>query len=184
MGITMLRILGLPILLILLGCQPSNHGVSKLKFDSTKIVIFSLDTTTINEEKNVELSYMKNNGSPISLTQDEVDLVELRLGETLNKINEDRRIEFEAYKQWFPSDTLTVQKFFLVTLNDYNRQYVPYKSKEGERHVLVNFFCSRERLEFAKSNIIMPSGGGSCYFNVTINLSKGIYQDLSVNAPI
>jgi hypothetical protein len=182
----MFRILGLPILLILIGCQPSNHRVSKLKFDSTKIVIFSLDTTTINEERNVELSYLKNNGSPISLTQDEVDLVELRLGETLNKINEDRRIEFEAYKQRYSSDTLTVQNFFLVNLNDYNRQYVPYKSKEGERHVWVNCFCSRtpERLEFVKSNIIMPSGGGSCYFNVTINLSKGIYQDLSVNAPM
>lgn len=173
-------------LLILLGCQPSNHRVSKLKFDSTKIVIFSLDTTTINEERNIELSYLKNNGSPISLTQDEVDLVELRLGETLSKINEDRRKEFEAYKQSFPSDTLTIQNFSLVTLNDYKRQYVPYKSKEGERHVWVNCFCSRspERLEFAKSNIIMPLGGGSCYFSVTINLSKGIYQDLFVNAPM
>jgi len=181
----MLRILGLPILVILVGCQPSNHRVSKLKFDSTKIVIFSLDTTTINEEKNIELSYLKKNGSPISLTQDELDLVELKLGEALNKINEDKRIEFEAYKQGHPNDTLTFQDF-LVNLNHYNRQYVPYKSKEGERHVWVNCFCSRtqERLEFAKSNIIMPLGGGSCYFSVTINLSKGIYQDLSVNAPM
>jgi hypothetical protein len=180
-----IRAFGIFLLLLLIDCQQSNHRSQKLEFDSTRIAIFALDTTTVNEEKNVELSYLKNNGSAISLYQNDLVLIEVKLEECIVAINKEQKRVFEKYGKDYPYEKLTIKEF-LVTLARYNRQYVPYMSKEGERHVWVNCFCSKSREEgnYWRSNIIDGLGGGSCYFSVTINLSKGTYQGLWVNAPM
>lgn len=180
----MFRKLDLPILLILIGCQPSNHGVSKLKFDSTTIVIFSLDTTTINEERNVELSFLKEE-SPISLTQDDLALIEIKLEECIIEINNNQKIVFETYGKSYPYEKLTITDF-LVALSKYKRQYVAYKKKGGDRYVWVNCFPAKnkEMSKYGRSIIVSGVGGGTCCFSVKINLSKQTYDDLSVNAPM
>jgi hypothetical protein len=180
----MLRIICFPVLFSLISCRQSHNNASRLDLDSTKIVIFSLDTTTIDLERNVELSFLKEEIS-ISLTQDDLTLIETKLEECITEINNDQKITFERYNRIFPSEKLSISDF-LVTLSKYRRQYVPYQKRDGDRYVWVNCFPakSRDSEEFWRSIIISSLGGGTCCFSVTINLSKKKHEKPFVNAPI
>jgi hypothetical protein len=65
-------------------------------------------------------------------------------------------------------------------LSQYKRQYVPSINDKGEKVVWVNCFCSKWDRNW-KKELIRVEDGGSCYFNVTINLVTGKYDDLRVN---
>jgi predicted choloylglycine hydrolase len=61
----------------------------------------------------------------------------------------------------------------------YKRQYFPYISKDGSKHVKVVCFC--ETNFNWKKNIVDVLDGGDCYFNVIINLDLKTYSDLDIN---
>ncbi|AEV98146.1 hypothetical protein A4D02_33690 [Niastella koreensis] len=62
----------------------------------------------------------------------------------------------------------------------YKRQYVAVTNDKGEKIVWVNCFCHVDGFDWKKS-IVMVSDGGSCYFNVEINLTRGEYNGFWVN---
>ena len=67
-----------------------------------------------------------------------------------------------------------------IDLNNYKRQYVAVINSFGEKEVWVNCLCKQNN-ENWKKEIIFVDDGGSCYFNLKINLSKSRYYDLVIN---
>jgi hypothetical protein len=69
----------------------------------------------------------------------------------------------------------------ISALNKYNRQYVGYYDQNNHRVIFLNCFC--QRIGLPNRLIISASGGGSCYFEIKIDLALTRCFDFKVNAP-
>jgi hypothetical protein len=64
----------------------------------------------------------------------------------------------------------------------YYRQYVGYFDSNGDKIILINAFCSKEgSSEELTKKWIMIKDGGSCYFNIKINLNTKTCFDFLIN---
>jgi len=74
------------------------------------------------------------------------------------------------------------KKYFSIDMDKekYKRQYVAVTNKKGEKEVWINCLCQTHGDNW-KTSLIMVDDGGSCFFNLKINLSKEKCYDLSVN---
>lgn len=68
-----------------------------------------------------------------------------------------------------------------LSLNGYKRQLLAVVTEAGEKQVWVNCLCE-VRDGGWKKKTIRGSGGGDCYFNVRLNLSKKSWSEADVNA--
>jgi hypothetical protein len=66
----------------------------------------------------------------------------------------------------------------------YKRQYVSFIDKEGHKKVWINCFCWTTNDEYSdwKKSVVMVDDGGSCYFNLIIDLTDNSFSDFEVNA--
>jgi hypothetical protein len=74
--------------------------------------------------------------------------------------------------------------WYTIDLPTYKRQYVPFVSATGEKEVWVNCFCTDGaswKHDYWREDVVFVMDGGNCYFNVMINLTKGLCYDLMVN---
>ncbi|HEX2629121.1 MAG TPA: hypothetical protein VHM26_08920 [Chitinophagaceae bacterium] len=65
-------------------------------------------------------------------------------------------------------------------LNEYRRQIVATYNEKGEKVVWVNCLC-REFGGRWRKEIISVYDGGSCFFNITINLTTKTFYEFTVN---
>lgn len=63
----------------------------------------------------------------------------------------------------------------------YKRQYIPYLSKNGSKHIKIICFCEDFGNNNWKKNILSVLDGGNCFFEVIINLSTNTYSQLRIN---
>jgi hypothetical protein len=73
-------------------------------------------------------------------------------------------------------------KHFGIDLNrgNYRKQLVAATNTKGEKEVWINCFCRADDIRW-KTEIMYVDDGGSCYFKLRVNLTKGTYYDLGVN---
>ena len=76
-------------------------------------------------------------------------------------------------------EDLGIESRSLLENNQYYKQILPFKSKEGKKMIWINCFC--EYNSFWKSKIITVDDGGSCYFQVLISAEEKTYSDLKIN---
>lgn len=102
------------------------------------------------------------NYSPSKLSKDEVRKIEDLISSEVKKYNNRRKYE-------------TIKKS-----ERYYKQFVAVENPKGEKEVWVN--CSCEILEKDwKENVQITRDGGSCFFNLKINLTKKVVYDFWVN---
>ena len=65
----------------------------------------------------------------------------------------------------------------------YKRQYIPFVDNAGNKKIWINCFCSDFDNDFPhwKKSIVIVSDGGSCFFNLIINLNDNSFSNLEVN---
>ncbi len=68
----------------------------------------------------------------------------------------------------------------IKNLSEYKFQYVAVYNRATEKEVWVNAFCADFKMDLNKE-IVTVDDGGSCFFNLKINLSSSTFYDLSVN---
>ena len=66
---------------------------------------------------------------------------------------------------------------------DYNKQFVGFIDANGDKIIWANCFCKGSDSFFKdwKNKVVIVNDGGSCFFNVKINITKNTYYDLMVN---
>lgn len=102
-------------------------------------------------------------GVPLTLGQDDLPIIENLLHQCIKDYNSGSHIP-------------------LQDLKSYRRQYIPEMNYEHQKEVWVNCFCHSGEMGWKwKSQVVSISDGGTCYFNVKINLTKSTYSDLLVN---
>jgi|SRR5271169_1037639 len=100
-------------------------------------------------------------GIPLKLVQDDFSVIEKLLKQCIKDYNSGNNLP-------------------LQDLKNYKCQYVPILNGENQREVWVNCFCQTMDINW-KSKIVQIMDGGTCFFNVRINLAKGSYFNLYVN---
>lgn len=69
-----------------------------------------------------------------------------------------------------------------IDLKRYKRQYVAFIDSKGQRKVYVNCFCVDDwGFDYWKKYLVRVADGGSCFFQLTINLSKLKYEQFTTN---
>lgn len=106
------------------------------------------------------------NATPTNLLQSEITQIE----QILEK-------EMSQYNQKIQDN---VPHAVIKSLSDYQYQYIPVINLEGEKVVWINAFCNAWHIDW-KKDILYVNDGGSCYFQMKINISTGKIFDFMVN---
>lgn len=101
----------------------------------------------------------------------------------LTKCIEDYNIEqekqFREINHTYPEHKRDT-KDFIINLTLYKRQYMAAINDKGEKVVWINCFCDQWDKHSRTSPYIVMDGG-NCYFNLKVNLTKGMCYELMVN---
>jgi len=115
----------------------------------------------------------------------------------LNRIIGDRASEPAALTQ---EDMVSLDSIIMTTVAEYNlmhareikfhpidpktsyykKQVLAYMTQSHEKEVWVNFFCRSNGVDWKEIPIVVFDGG-SCYFQLVINLSKKVKVELFIN---
>ena len=129
-----------------------NCAVQQFEKDTIKYAIINSDAARNRHFKNSKVA--------------DLDRVEIRLlFELLN----------EAVAEYNKKDTLNR----IGPLENYKFQFVAVVNEKNEKETWVNSFCSEHDLW--RKVIIGVKDGGSCYFNLKINLSQRKFYQMMVN---
>ena len=160
------------VLLILIGAvscgqnKPSTKAFDttvkeKLVFDTSKIALLPIDTSD---------RWLFKDANPVNLTNKDLKAVDKVLNDCINAHNskQDTTKKFSEY----------------INLENYKRQYVPFIDSKGEKKVYVNCFClpdTQGEFDYWRQSLVQVMDGGSCFFQVTINLTNNTYEQLYTN---
>lgn len=73
---------------------------------------------------------------------------------------------------------------FLDSTLSYYKQFIPVINHNGEKEVFISCFCSADQKLHWREFLILPDGGGSCFFRLRVNLTKRKVLYFEVNAPL
>jgi hypothetical protein len=156
------------LLILLMSCGQNKSSKQALTIDSTKISAAYLDTGKIAILPiDTSYSFLFKDAAETNLTNTEIDETDRILNQCINENNKNPDKNSGEH----------------INLSEYKRQYIPFKNKKGEKLVWVNCFCNDEIPDFDywKKQIVFVKDGGSCFFNVTINLTTQSFDQLEVN---
>lgn len=138
-----------------------------LVYDSTELWPFKTHVWVGQKVKQTTLATNEIAGveSLLKSCIDSQNFVKERVFDSLNKANPEYQLKRHA---------------FVIDLDRYKRQFVPVITESGDKEVWVNGFCSIDK-DYWRKEIVEVKDGGSCYFNLVINLSRGTCLQLEVN---
>lgn len=131
------------------------------KYENKTAMQTDADVAILSFDSNLA-KYLSKNGTPTDLSADEI----AQSKEIIKKaVDEQNAKQKNAYR--------------LIKLVGYKYQLSPFLNEKGEKEVWINSFC--EARENWKTQIITVEDGGSCYFNLFINLTQNSYTKFYVN---
>lgn len=133
-------------------------GISKRESDTSRISILPI---------NAGYWQMPKDAKETGLNESELRMTEVLLKECINAANDS-------------SQNLKIYTVPYLDLATYKRQYIPYISAKGDKIVWINCFC--ENFPSWREKVVYVQDGGSYFFNVEINLTKGYYGMLYINS--
>jgi hypothetical protein len=131
-------------------------------FDTTKITILPIDPTYHSVFKDA---------APLQLTSQDLHSIDTLLNDCI-KAHNNKQDSTNEYSE-------------VIDLKKYRRQYVPFVDSKGNKKVYVNCFCSHNdvpgEFDYWKKTLIVVNDGGSCFFQITLNLTTNKYEQLYLN---
>ena len=129
--------------------------------EKTRTAIFKYDS------KKYQYLHFNKNAKPTSLSASDLINIEKLIDQRVRAFNKDAK-----KKNWDHSVIKFPEKYF--------KQIVPVLNPNGEKEVWV--FCSCEVMsDYWKKGLGSVNDGGSCYFQLKINLTKGIVTEFGTN---
>jgi hypothetical protein len=115
-----------------------------------------------------------------TLNNDDFANIDRVLSYCINKYNHSQTIEYREIVKKLPDQDLKINDY-VIDLKRYYRQYIVVYNKRGEKEVWVNCFCNVQSLDNWREKAVIVMGGGNCFFNVRINLTRKSFSDFMVN---
>jgi hypothetical protein len=101
---------------------------------------------------------------PAELTVFDINKIENLINEAVKKHNK------EANKY-----------FQIKNPSRYYKQFIAVTNSKGEKEIWVNCFCEADHFTYWKKSIVSVLDGGTCFFQLKINLTKNTTYDFGVN---
>jgi hypothetical protein len=115
-----------------------------------------------------------------TLNNEDFANIERVLSFCVNKYNRSQNTVYREIVKKLPDQDLRIDDY-VIDLKRYYRQYVVVFNKRGEKEVWVNCFCNIQSQENWREKAVIVMGGGNCFFNVRINLTRKSFSDFMVN---
>jgi len=181
----MKAVLALFILLLFACNQPDHKTISNVP--QVKQAFKPIDTSiyTILKLDKANNYYFDKNVTPTTLSGDDILKIEYLVNKRVseyNRIEKDSAISITkriTKKKHDPNFTWTGD--VIRNPAKYYKQLIPIINSKGEKEVWVNCFCTTAEKYYWKKDIVLVDDGGSCFFNLKINLTKGTVYDFMVN---
>jgi hypothetical protein len=124
--------------------------------------------------------------STASLNKAELKLIDSLMEAFVTSYNlSEAQKKWEAHKKLYSKDTSGITDF-MFDMKNYKKQYIAVTNAKGEKEVWVNCFCKsiEKTIEFKdwKDYVIRVYDGGSCFFNLKLNLDHKNHYDLRINS--
>ena len=149
-----------------------NNLNQQTKIDKTSFVILKYDTT---------FNWLFDKAINLKLTNQNIEDIEKILNKSVDEYNIEQEKEFIKMKAEHPEYKLEKEDW-LIDLKKYKRQYVAVINAFGEKEVWINCFCGGwGKRNICKTKVVIIDDGGHCFFNLKINLTKGVYYHFDVN---
>jgi hypothetical protein len=173
-------------ILITIGYNQPNHKIVSIK---TKINLpfRSIDTSiyAILKFDKANNYYFDKTAKPSTLSSEDIVKIEGLISKQVseyNRIEKDSAISITKRLRKKSHDPNFIWRGdFIKNSSKYYKQLVPIINAKGEKEVWVNCFCNASEKSYWKKSIVLVMDGGSCYFNLKINLTKGTVYDFIVN---
>ncbi len=104
-----------------------------------------------------------NNCKPVDLSNEEIMKIEVLVHNVVAQYNKEAK------------------KALINHPEKYYKQLIAVTNSNGEKEVWVNCFCSLGNYSYWKKSIVVVLDGGSCFFQLKINLKKNAVYDFGVN---
>jgi hypothetical protein len=168
----------------LIACK---HPDKKTQINTPKPSL-SLDTSRyaiLKFDKDSDQYVFGKNAKPATLFDADIvkieDLISKRVSE-YNRIEKDSAISITKRLRKKSHDPNFVWNGdFVKNPSEYYKQLIPINNSKGEKEVWVNCFCDTSEKSYWKKSIVMVNDGGSCFFQLKINLTKNIVYNFFVN---
>ena len=115
-----------------------------------------------------------------TLNNDDFANIDRLLSFCVNKYNRSQTTVYKQIVRKLPDQELNINDY-VIDLKRYYRQYIVVYNKKGEKEVWVNCFCNIQPLNNWREKAVVVMGGGNCFFNVRINLTRKTFSDFLVN---
>jgi len=115
-----------------------------------------------------------------ALSNDDFANIDRVLSFCVNKYNRSQTTVYKQIVKKLQDQDLNINDY-VIDLKRYYRQYIVVYNKKGEKEVWVNCFCSIQSLHNWREKAVIVMGGGNCFFNVRINLTRKSFSDFMVN---
>jgi len=164
-------------------CNQSSNKLEKVKSRVAKIIDSSIYTILQLDKTN---DYLFDKGAKAStLSGADIEKIEDLIGERVsehNRIEQDSALSITKRLRKKNHDPKFVwEADFIKNPAKYYKQLIPIINSKGEKEVWVNCFCSTYEKSYWKKDIVAVNDGGSCFFQLKINLTKGTISDFMVN---
>lgn len=123
---------------------------------------------------------LPQDGTQATLNDDDVANIDRVLSFCINKYNRSQTTIYKQIVKKLPDQDLNISDY-VIDLKRYYRQYIVVYNKRGEKEVWVNCFCNIRSLANWQKKAVIVMGGGNCFFNVRINLTRKSFSDFIVN---
>ena len=135
---------------------------TKLFYDTSVIVILPIDTAAY------AYNPLFKNVTSLRLRIEDLHIIDSLLGYSIIGYNN------------LQNTTKKISEY--IDLKKYRRQYVPFIDSYGKKKVYINCFCISEwDINYWKKELVQVEDGGSCFFNLLIDLTNFRYENLSIN---
>ena len=120
------------------------------------------------------------NAKQAELSEAELSEIEKLMTFAVDENNKEQQRALAQHNQNHPND-LWKETGYELKLNGSKRQYIAVTNNKGEKEIWINLFCGGSGNGHWRSDILIVSDGGNCYFNLKVNLTNKTFSELSIN---
>jgi len=155
----------------------SNAIIPEKAIDTSKYVVFKFDTA-----RDIHLFRKVNN--PADLSSSEIDKIEGIIAKKAAEYNKNEEAFADSIDKKFnrkePANA-TPYDNLIHHPEKYYKQFLAITNDKGEKEVWVSCFCDPSNKPYWKKDWVWVLDGGSCYFQIKINLTTNTVTGFYVN---
>ena len=154
-----------------------NVVVAEKPIDTSRYVVLKFDTSRDNH-------LFKSVDKPMNLSASEIAKIEMMIAKKVTEYNKtENAFQDSMNKKIYRKEPVNAVAFdnLIHRPEKYYKQFLAIINPKGEKEVWVSCFCDKQDNTYWKKDWVNVDDGGSCYFQIKINLTNNTVLGFYVN---